>query len=529
MRTWVSNMWGRIQANKRASAVLAAIMLCALALRLWGINWGLPYLYHHDETIFVMISQDIFKKGDLNPHYFDYGSVFFYLNALAYVPYYLVGWVAGVFHTPTDIAYPSSLVIGEGYTPMQTTYLLGRGITLLFGMAAVYMMFLIGKRVANNTPVGLLAAFMAAISPTLIEHSRTITPNMFLVFFILLTVWGALRIYFENTTGAYLLAGVAAGLVVSTKYNGALVFGLVVLACLLRNGWAGLKERRLYMALGASILAFFITTPFAVFDYPAFSAAVIGQAVHYSTGHPGMEGDTVAWYTEFVWRQEGPVILVGIAGMIFAILARSKPLLIISAFPVVYGLFISTFVVRNDRTIMPIFPFLFILASVVLVQAGQWVIARGWNPRRAYAVGAVVILLLAIEPCGQTIATAMKITTIDSRATGVEWIKQNIPPGSKVAIEVGAPYIDPGWYDVQPIGTIILHEPDWYVDEKFDYLVFAQDMFGRYYREPDRYSWAIDKYEVFFKTFTQVKELTDGGYPVLIYRVDRKASGGVFP
>ncbi len=514
----MSKLW----TNKTAFWALAGVMICAFVLRLWSLNWGLPYLYDHDETQLVLRIQPIFKTGDLNPHYFDYGSIFYYLNALAYVPYYLGGWAAGIFHNPNDIPYPSQLAMGVGITSMPSTYLLGRSVTLVFGMASVYMAFLIGRRVTGDWVVGLVAAFMMAISPTCVVYSRLITPNMFLVFFILLAVWGAIKIYDENTTGAYVLAGVATGLVASTKYNGVVVLGVIALACLLRGGWRGLKDRRLLMAFGLSAVAFFVTTPFALLDYQTFLTDVRNQAIQYSTGHAGMEGDTVGWYASFLWTQEGLVSVFGIAGAAYAIVRRAKPLILIASFPIGYGIFISGFIVRNDRTIMPLLPFLFILAAALIVQAVQWVTTLGLDKRAAIAGGAIVVALLAIGPVNATAAAAMRATAPDSRLTGVEWIKQNIPPGSKVGIEVGSPYLDPRVYSVQPVGEIILHTPDWYVQQKYDYLVFAEGMFGRFYDEPDRYANEVGQYDAFFNALPLVKVFDDGGYVVKVYKVPKQ-------
>jgi hypothetical protein len=115
----------------------------------------------------------------------------------------------------------------------------------------------------------------------------------------------------------------------------------------------------------------------------------------------------------------------------------------------------------------------------------------------------------------------VRATAPDSRLTAVQWIKDNIPPGSKVGIEAGAPYLDPRIYSVQPVGEIILHSPDWYVQQKYDYLVFAEGMFGRYYDEPDRYANEVEQYDAFFNRFPLVKAFDDGGYVVKVYKVPK--------
>ncbi len=59
----------------------------------------------------------------------------------------------------------------------------------------------------------------------------------------------------------------------------------------------------------------------------------------------------------------------------------------------------------------------------------------------------------------------------------------------------------------------------WYVNEQFDYLVFAEGMFGRFYREPQRYAKEISEYEVFFSNLELVRIFKDGGYEVRIYQL----------
>ena len=42
--------------NHRAWMLLAGVTLLALAVRLWGIGFGLPSLYHSDEPKYVLIA-----------------------------------------------------------------------------------------------------------------------------------------------------------------------------------------------------------------------------------------------------------------------------------------------------------------------------------------------------------------------------------------------------------------------------------------------------------------------------------------
>ena len=88
--------------------------------------------------------------------------------------------------------------------------------------------------------------------------------------------------------------------------------------------------------------------------------------------------------------------VLGFVGAGYAIVRRVKPLILVASFPIGYGIFISAFIVRNDRTIMPLLPFLYILAAALIVQAVQWAANRGFERRAALAGGALLMALLAI-------------------------------------------------------------------------------------------------------------------------------------
>jgi len=76
---------------------LVLIISFALFLRIYGINFGLPYLYNFDETVIVNHA-GYFATGDLNPHYFVHpASTFMYLLFFAYVLYFIFGRSLGIF------------------------------------------------------------------------------------------------------------------------------------------------------------------------------------------------------------------------------------------------------------------------------------------------------------------------------------------------------------------------------------------------------------------------------------------------
>jgi len=516
--------------DRNVKWLLIGVVLLAFLLRIWGIDFGLPYLYHPDEPRYVIIAQNIFKTGDLNPHWFNYPSLFYYLNALMYITYYPMGKLAGMFHSPLDIPAPITLTMGVGKTPMPSTFLLGRLLTANFGTASIILIFLAGRQLTNNTAVGLLAALMMAISPTNVKNSHLITPDTFLVFFILLSFWGCVKIFQQGGTWNYVFTGISVGLVASTKYNGAIIVFPMLIAHFLSHeskcskNFRCFKEPKLHLALILSVIVFLITTPFAILDHQQFLNDLQFEIHHYSTGHSGMEGNALNWYLEYLWKVEGLVSLLAILEILRGFYARSKQTALCSAFPVIYFPFISSFVVRNARTLLPLTPFLFLLASSFLVNLFKKKNTWQSNKLKLVALCAVVVLIILslIFPFMQTVKDDIQLITVDSRETARIWIANNLPPGAKIVIESYAPYVDPKSFYVHGVYRMIDHKPDWYIDNGFDYLIFGEGMFGRFYREPDKYPKEVSQYEYLFHTFDLVKQFTDGGYEVRIYRVMNK-------
>ncbi|MBN1933813.1 MAG: glycosyltransferase family 39 protein [Anaerolineae bacterium] len=578
--------------TRAQKALLAAILLLALIVRLWGIDFGLPYVYHPDEPNYVRMVVTMIQSGDLNPHFFNFPSFLFYANALAYQPYYWIGKLVGAFESTEDITAPQMNAMASGITETPGTFIVGRMVTLLLGLITVWLVYLAARALTGNTWTALLATLFAAISPTGAMHSHFITPDIPQVFWVMLAFWGAVKIYRQGGWQHYLVAGLAVGAAASTKYHGVLVLVAVLLAHLMRygNDMNALFAPKLYLALTASAVAFFTITPYALLDFAAFERGVTYEGKHYAQGHLGMEGNTFSWCLAYLWRIEGPLVILALLEIVRGItVRRAKETLLLAAFPITFYLFINCFTIRNDRTLLPVLPFVAILAaswlmarfqerppradsfvslgvtalllvlSIVLPAAGliktdfylyypdSAIINRtAWLPALWFLIGLLILLaaqtLLMVRqenpawrssgliatgligltalalPLAQTVKANLELTATDSRETARVWILENLPGGARIAVESYAPYVDPMRFWVEGQGRMIEHDPKWYLDRDFEYLVFSQRMFMRFYRDPEMYRKQIEQYDRLFEHFELLKTLTDGEYEVRIYK-----------
>src|SRR5581483_1816315 len=89
--------------NSKERWALAAILLLALGLRVWGAGWGLPYEYQTEEYKVIKYALRMGQNG-LNPHFFEYPSLYLYFMLFAYGVYYMIGRVSGLFSSTLDFA-----------------------------------------------------------------------------------------------------------------------------------------------------------------------------------------------------------------------------------------------------------------------------------------------------------------------------------------------------------------------------------------------------------------------------------------
>ena len=86
----------REAADLRPSRVGLALALAAAALlRFWTLGHGVPYMLGVDEPDVMDRAVRMVQTGDFNPHFFDYPSLYMYVQAVVVVARFLLGAVRG--------------------------------------------------------------------------------------------------------------------------------------------------------------------------------------------------------------------------------------------------------------------------------------------------------------------------------------------------------------------------------------------------------------------------------------------------
>src|SRR5688572_22128775 len=107
-----------------APAALGLTLVLALWLRLTGLGFGLPNIYHPDERQKLTVAATIVRTGDLNPRYFKKPSIVIYVNALIALGYVTAAEATGRIERVADFSGPTMLLIGTGHTDFPEVVLL---------------------------------------------------------------------------------------------------------------------------------------------------------------------------------------------------------------------------------------------------------------------------------------------------------------------------------------------------------------------------------------------------------------------
>jgi hypothetical protein len=251
-----SRRWGNIY--------LACLLLVTIGLRLSGIFWGIPPFdtgyYHPDEPKLVWgayrFPDEIVDRLDLR-------------------------YPTGLHALAGALTWPAKkLVETQGSDSYKAVYLGGRVISVLMGTATVLLVYLLARKRYGQV-VGLAAATGMAFSLLHVTNSSWLTTDVATSFYLALFLLLVVITLERRSIWWALAAGVSLGLLVGTKYTGALAMlplAILVFAShrpaaggsLWRSLLATLTDPRLWAIGIAAGLVYLASTPATLAHPKAF-------------------------------------------------------------------------------------------------------------------------------------------------------------------------------------------------------------------------------------------------------------------
>ncbi len=437
---------------------LILTLLVAFALRVYGLRWGIPnqqhlHSYHPDEFDIAGRAAWMLAQGDLNPHFFNYGSLTIYLT-------YFVGMIASALGFINDFG---------GW------HLVARLLTVAFGTMTVGVVFLIGRMLYSET-VGLVAAAFLAVMPGHVVHSHYATVDVPATFFITLSLLCAAHILITPTMRWYALAGLSAGWAGACKYNAVIVILSAFAAVIMSNAQrpisndtadnadaeesseedsevqsrqANRLSRLLWVighgswVIGCAVVAFLLSCPYAVLDFPQFRKNFVEEWEHVHQGHGLIFVNTGNgfWYHltfNLPIALSAPLLVLSLLGFCGSLGERKPRDWLLAAFVVPYFFLIGSVQVRFLRYTLP-------LAPMLALYAAQWI--EGWKWTRAgdaqellrqatrwFALGYALLY---------TVAHVAVFARPDPRDAAAEWMQQH--KGASVGL------LQTPWFQTPPL------------------------------------------------------------------------------
>jgi hypothetical protein len=371
-----------------AGLLLAALALGA-ALRFPGLGHGLRHEPHIDERYFVENVAGMLERRDLDPQFYEYPGLFFYLLAPVLAPL-----------EPAARTGPAG-------------YLAARTLVACFSLLNIALAARLGRAVAGDG-AGLAAAFFEAVNPIAIETAHSVRPDVVLETLVILALLAFLR-----RGGGWrddVAAGALMGAAIALKFSGALlVFPYAAERASARR--AGL------LALPASALCFALLSPYAILHGAAFAQGAQAQVLyHYQERAQAHSYLGMALsYAEVDARGLGVLgTLLAVLGLALAVRGRSRILPLV-ALPLATVALFGTSGFHFDRHMLPSFPVAAALAGTGLAAI----------PLGGAGVAAIGCLALAL-PAWESARFLSALGRPDTRDEAVDFVSSHLPKGARV-------------------------------------------------------------------------------------------------
>ncbi len=483
-------------------------------------------------------------NSPLNPHFFAYGSFPLYLLAF-------VGNLLAHFFPQVNTFFNLTLV------GRVMNAIFDSGTILLTGWLALMLVDdeTPGRRYAWN--MALLAAGLVAFTPFQIQLSHFYAVDTMLLFFVVLTVLACVALVdTEKPIRWSLVAGIGYGLALATKFSAAPLIVPLFVALLLR--WNRRDFFSAFVSFIVSVLigllTFVIAMPYAVLDFQNFKLQVTeqGDLARGLLDYPYVRqfAGTIPYVYEgqniLLWGLGLMLGLAACAGLFWLLWRAWKrnagAWLVVLSWVIIYTIIVGSFYVKFMRYMLPIYPFLTLIAAAALLAFARWAASyrqRMVEPAQDGGVSSastvsvrrilpilpilsyVAIAVVLIGTIFQGLALLNVYSVPNTRVQASQWIYSHVKPGSVLTFEqwddplpVTVGNNDPGIYQQatytdngQPTQGLDLYSEDttqkaqWLANllPKVDVITMATDRLDKSIpRLPSRYPLTIHYYQLLF-------------------------------
>jgi 4-amino-4-deoxy-L-arabinose transferase-like glycosyltransferase len=491
---------------------VSAAVLAGAVLRFWALDSGIPYAVGTDEPEILTRAVRMMKTGDLHPHFFDYPSLYLYVQMVTACVSFMAGAMQGHYQSLDQVG-------------PENFYLWGRVVTALAGIATIALVYAAGLHWGRGQAA--VAAVMVAVFPMHVRESHYVLTDVPATFFTALTLLLGLRACANPSVRAFLWAGVAAGLATATKYNAVLVLIVPVVAALGAGEDAATRRRYVAAAVLSTAAAYLICAPYTLLDLPAFLNGFGRLAASYNEPHSTSGWRLYLKHLSLALRGSG-MLLLGV-GLVYATAQafKRRPATkwwLVTLFPVVYFIFISRQSLVFGRYLLVILPFVALLIAYGVFAIKGWLRHVGAPSYVPPAVVAGLLVAVILPPARIAIGFNRMISQPTTHGVAYAWILENVPVGARVMTERFEVRLPATRYRVE--GTPRLTDRDYatYARSGVQYLIASGTVFGPVLATPTVDQHRADAYRELFQhareTFRVTPSASLPGPEIRVYALD---------
>jgi 4-amino-4-deoxy-L-arabinose transferase-like glycosyltransferase len=395
-----------------------------------------------DEAPLISAVLKMIADHSLRPNY----PSFYHLSlgAFLYLPFFLI-WLllmrfSGIF--------PNMEVIKQfGQVDFAKFLPLARFISVLAGLACLYLLYKICEKLFNNKFVSLTATFFLATSLLFVQAShfaRIWVPQVLtilLAFYFIIILYQTARPKLKN----YLLCGLGVGLAFGTHAVGVLIYCPFLAAHYLKNKSEKIKNiifnKYFWLANLIFVLIYFSVYYFNTYGFAHYLGGVLpnfGKVFFPSHAFSSTVSQTeilvqhntstfigvLFYYLNALWQYETLLLLLAVFGSLILFIKKREIFIIIYSFAAVYFFVISSLGAGVARYILPIIPFMAIVAAYGLA----WLYDKAKNKKIAGSLIGILFVLFLYPP----LLWDYKFILPSSRLEAVNWVYKNLPSNESI-------------------------------------------------------------------------------------------------
>jgi 4-amino-4-deoxy-L-arabinose transferase-like glycosyltransferase len=445
----------------KSRLIFFVILILGFFLRLYGLNWDRGFHLHPDERMLIMVADQIHFFDRLNPNFFNYGSL----------PVYLLKGSAQFI----DLFFPLNLAT------YQNLLYLGRFWSIIFGLLTICLIFKIAYFLFKKKEIALWSAFFYTIAFFPIQNSHFYTVDPLLTFFATLLLYLLLHYFKNKKIIISFLIGLVFSAMFSTKFTAIIFYPLIVIFFIFKaaldlisvkkySKWLLVKKFLVdFITFNFSLFTFnFLFMPYAYLEFKKFFADVSAQIkmnsdpyiFPYTLQYVGTT-PYLYYLKNIFWWGLGPIISVlSLLGFLLLIrqflvsnffkkslklqfkiknfLITNHQLLITFLFYLFYFLVIGRSAVKFMRYMLPIYPFLTILAGYGIHRIKNAKLKMQSYKSKCKIFNFKLPLLNKLIMVITMLWTLFFVNIYSqphTRIAATEWILKNIPTGSTLAVE----------------------------------------------------------------------------------------------